>query len=49
MRATTRYITIRVPEPLWRRFRVRVLEDDTTIQKVVLDMIESYSDGKEES
>ena len=39
-----RYVSVRVPEELLRRLRVRVAEDGETLQGVMVSLIESYID-----
>jgi predicted DNA binding CopG/RHH family protein len=42
-----RYVSVRVPEELLRRLRVRVAEEGETLQSVLLTLIESYVDEEE--
>ena len=42
-----RYVSVRVPEELLRRLRVRVAEEGNTLQGVMVTLIESYVDEEE--
>ena len=42
-----RYVSVRVPEELLRRLRVRVAEDGETLQGVMVTLIEDYVDQNE--
>jgi hypothetical protein len=34
--------TVILPEPLWRRARVRVLDENTSLQQLMLRLLEDY-------
>ena len=42
-----RYVSVRVPEELLRRLRVRVAEEGNTLQGVMVTLIEDYVDQNE--
>lgn len=39
-----RYVSVRVPEELLRRFRLRLAEEGNTLQRVMVALIEDYVD-----